>query len=150
MPFQMMALSCGRNFSRSVKTRVSHIYWRSAIHTMPLSMELLQCVLAKLSLQYRSLVYLKKQPQKHPSWCQNDTCQHPPGCDNCPAQGSVCKGCLKKGHWQAKCCSSKNSQSTALVDNQSKGMLGWHGRKGKKANLVGVHTVEPPCDEFPT
>ena len=33
------------------------------------------------------------------------------------------------------------------MDNQSKGMHGWHGRKGKKADLVGVHTEEPPCDE---
>ena len=27
----------------------------------------------------------QKQLQKHPTQCQNCTCQHPPGCDNCPA-----------------------------------------------------------------
>ena len=54
MPFQMVTLSYRRSFSRSVKTRVSHIYWRSAIHTMLLSLEPLQCMLAKLSMQYRS------------------------------------------------------------------------------------------------
>ena len=48
-----------------------------------------------------------KQPQKHPSKCWNCTCQHPPGCDNFPAQEYVCNYCLKKGHWQAKCHSSK-------------------------------------------
>ena len=25
-------------------------------------------------------------------------------------------------------------------------MPGWHQKKGKKADLMGVHTVEPPCD----
>ena len=53
------ALSCGRNFSRSVMTRVSHMYWRSAIHTVPFSLELPQCVLAKPSMQYRNPVNLK-------------------------------------------------------------------------------------------
>ena len=41
----------------------------------------------------------QKQPQKHPSQCQYCTLQHPPGHDNCPAQKSVCRGCLKKGQW---------------------------------------------------
>ena len=27
----------------------------------------------------------QKQPLKHPSQCQNCTCQHPSGCDSCPA-----------------------------------------------------------------
>ena len=67
---------------------------------------------------------------------------------NCAAQESACKGCLKKGHWQAKCHSSKNNQSTAPVDNQSKGMHGQHERKGKKADLIGVHPEELPCDEI--
>ena len=90
----------------------------------------------------------QKQPQKHPSQCQNCTCQHPPGCDNCPAWESVWRGCLKKEHWQAKCHSSKKNQSTTPVENQSKGMPGQHGRKEKKADLIGVHTEEPPCDEI--
>ena len=56
--------------------------------------------------------------------------------------------CLKKRHWQVKCHFSKKNQSTAPVDIQSKGMSGWHGKKGKKADLIGVHTKEPPCDEI--
>ena len=75
--------------------------------------------------------------------CQNCTHQHPPGHDNCPVQESVCKGCLKKGHWQARCHSSKENQSTA-----PKSTPGWHGKKGKKADLIGVHTEEPPSDEI--
>ena len=31
------------------------------------------------------------------------------------------------------------------MGNQSKGT---HGRKGKKADFIGVHTEEPPCDEI--
>ena len=27
-------------------------------------------------------------------------------------------------------------------------MPGLHGKKGKKADLIGVHTEEPPCDEI--
>ena len=90
----------------------------------------------------------QKQPQRHPSQCQNCTCQHPPGHDNCLARESVCKGCLKKGHWQGKCHSSKKNQSTAPVDSQPKGMSGQHGKKGKKADLIGVHTKEPLRDEI--
>ena len=55
-----------RSFSRSVETRVPHTYWRSAVHTMPLSPELLQCVLAKLSTQYRSPIDLKSNHRSIP------------------------------------------------------------------------------------
>ena len=61
---------------------------------------------------------------------------------------SVCKVCLKKGYWQAKCCSSKKNQSTAPLDSQSKFIAGQYGKKGKKAELIGVHTEEPSCDEI--
>ena len=64
----------------------------------------------------------QKQLQKYPSQCKNCTCQNPPGCDNCPIQESIWRGCLKKGHWQAKCHSSKKDQSIAPVDSQSKSM----------------------------
>ena len=90
----------------------------------------------------------QKQPHKHPSQCQNCTHQYPPGHDNCPAQESVCRGCLKKGYRQSKCHSSKKNQSTTPVDSQSKGMPSWHAKKGKKADIIGVHTEEPPCDEI--
>ena len=81
----------------------------------------------------------QKQLQKHPLHCQNCTHPHSPGHDNCPAQESVCKGCLKNGHWQAKCNSSKKNQSTAPVDSQSKGTPGQHGKKRKKADLMSPH-----------
>ena len=89
----------------------------------------------------------QKQPQKHPSQCYNCTCQHPLGCDNFPARKAICRG-SKKGHWQAKHCSSKKNQSTTPVDSQSKryAWLAW--KEGKKADLIGVHTEEPPCDEI--
>ena len=75
---------CRRSFSMSFVIRVSHTSWRSATHTMPLSLELLQCVLAKTINVVQKSDQPQKQPQKHPSQCQNCTCQHPPGCDNCP------------------------------------------------------------------
>ena len=40
------------------------------------------------------------------------------------------------------------NQSTAPVDSQSKGTPSWHGKKGKKADLIGVHTEEPLCNEI--
>ena len=66
MPFQMVTFSCRRNFSRSAVTRVSHIYWRSAVHTTPLSLELLQCVLVKSSMQYRSSIDLESNHRSIP------------------------------------------------------------------------------------
>ena len=80
----------------------------------------------------------------HPSQCWNCTCQDPPGCDYCPAQEFVCKGCLKKGHWH----SSKKNQSTAPLGSQSKGMPGQYGKKGKKVDPVEIPTDEPPWDEI--
>ena len=144
----MVTLSYGRSFSRSVKTRVSHTYWRSAIHTMPLSVELLQCVLAKPSMQYRSPINLKSNLRSIPHSAQNCTHQHPLGHDKCPAQESVYRGCLKKGHWQAKYHSSKKNQSTTALHSQSKGTPGWQAKEGKKADLIGVHTEESRCDEI--
>ena len=55
---------------------------------------------------------------------------------------------MKKGHCKVKCHSNKENQSTTPVDSQSKGMPGWHGKKGKKADIKGVHTGEPPCDKI--
>ena len=46
--------------------------------------------------------------------CPNCTPQHPPSRNNCPAHDSACKGCGKKGHWQAKCqsCNTTNPQAS--------------------------------------
>ena len=41
--------------------------------------------------------------------CPNCTCQHPPSRNNCPTHNSACKGCGKKGHWEAKCLSSNTT-----------------------------------------
>ena len=90
----------------------------------------------------------QKQPQKHSSQYQYWTHQHPPWHDICPAWESVWKGCLKKGYWQAKCHSSEKNQSTAPRYGQSKGMPGQYGKKGKKADLIGVYTDEPHVMRF--
>ena len=124
------------------------MYWRSAIHTMLLSLELQQCALAKPSIQYRSPTDPNSNHRSIPHSARIAHADTHLDMTVALLQVSVCKGGLKKGHWQAKCSSSKNSQSTALVDNQSKGTHGWHGRKGKNSDLVGVHTEEPRCDEF--
>ena len=44
--------------------------------------------------------------------CPNCTPQHLPSRNNCPAHDSACKGCGKKGHWQAKCqsCNTTSPQ----------------------------------------
>ena len=46
--------------------------------------------------------------------CPNCTCQYPSSRNNCPAQDSACKGCGKKGHWQAKCqsCDTTSLQAS--------------------------------------
>ena len=49
--------------------------------------------------------------------CPNCTCQHPPGRNNCLAHDSACKGCGKKGHWQAK-CQSCNTTSPQVPHHQ--------------------------------
>ena len=41
--------------------------------------------------------------------CPNCIHQHPPSRHNCPARDSACKGCGKKGHWWAKCHSSRTT-----------------------------------------
>ena len=89
-----------------------------------------------------------KATREASSQCQNCTWQHPPGCDNCPTQESIGRGCSKKGHWQAKCHSSKKNQSTAPLDGQAKGSLISMQRRGKKADLIEVHTEKPLCNEI--
>ena len=138
-------LSCRRNFSRSVVTRVSHIYWRSAIHTIPLSLELLQCVLPKPSMQYRSPVYLESSHRSIP---------HSTRITHASTHLDVTIALLKSP--SAKVVWRKDigrpsvipERTTNLLLNQLKGKHGQCGRKGKKADLVGVHTEEPPCDEI--
>ena len=92
----------------------------------------------------------KNRLQKSASQCPNCTHSHPPGCDNCPAWKAICKGCSKKGHWQAKCHSSGHAgQQPTKSDGAEKApCCQCHGR-GKKADTVQVNTEEaPPCNEL--
>ena len=50
--------------------------------------------------------------------CPNCTHQHPPSRNNCPAHDLACKGCGKKGHWQAK-CQSCNTTSPQMSHHQT-------------------------------
>ena len=122
-----------RSFSRSVDTKVLHTCWKSAKHTMLLSLELLQCVLAKPSMQYRSPTDLESNHRSIPYSARIAHISNPPGCDNCPAQESVCRGCSKKGHWQSKCHSSKKKINSLLqwTANQKVCLVGMQ-RRGRK------------------
>ena len=59
----------------------------------------------------------KNKPQKSTSWCPICTHSHLSGHDNCPAQSVICKGCSKKGHWHAKCCSSGTANQQLTKSN---------------------------------
>ena len=67
----MVTLSCIRNCSRLDAIRVFYIYWRSALHTMPLSLELLQCVLAKPSMLSRHAINLRSNHRSNPHSARN-------------------------------------------------------------------------------
>ena len=67
-------------------------------------------------------LYQGYQPQKYrlhklTSQCPICTCSHPPGHDSCPAWKAIYKGCSKKGHWQAKCCSSRTASQQPTKSN---------------------------------
>ena len=138
MPFQMVTLSYGRSFSRPAETRVSHTYWRSPVHTMPLSLELLQCVLAKPSMQYRSPINLESSHSSIPHSARIAHASIHLGM-TIDLQESLSAEVIQRkdiGKPSVILASSKKNQSTAPVDSQSKGMPGWHGKKGKKAYLL--------------
>ena len=72
--------------------------------------------------------------------CPNCTHQHPPSRNNCPACDSACKGCGKKGHWQAKCHSS-NTTSPQVSCHQP------HFKsceKGRESQAAKVKTEKRP------
>ena len=75
--------------------------------------------------------------------CPNYTCQHPPCRHNCPAQDSACKGCGKKGHWQAKCCSSSTTSLQASCCQP------WFksGEKGRDSQAAKAKTEKRPPHE---
>ena len=92
----------------------------------------------------------KNKPQKFTSQHPNCTCSHPPGHDNCPVWNVIFKGCSKKGHWHAKCCSSGTANQQPTTSNGAE-MVPHHQfpGKGKKADMVHVDTEEaPPCNEL--
>ena len=92
----------------------------------------------------------KKKPQKSASQCPNCICSHPPGHDNCPVWNAICKGCSKKGHCRAKCCSSGTAgQQLTKSNGAEKAPCHQCCGKGKKADMVQVNTEEAfPCDEL--
>ena len=63
-PSLMLTSICGRNFSRSIVRERYHIYWRLVICIMPLSLEQLQCVLAKPSTPSTKAVSPRKTSHK--------------------------------------------------------------------------------------
>ena len=63
----------------------------------------------------------KNKTQKSVSQWLSCTHSHPPGCDNCPAWNAICKGCSKKGHWNAQCHTTGTaSQQPAKSDGAEK------------------------------
>ena len=92
----------------------------------------------------------RNKPQKCTPQCTN--CTHPcfPGHDNYSPWNAICKGCSKKGHWHAKCCSSGTaSQQPTKSDGAEKAPHHWHHGKGKRAAIVQVSTEETlPCNEL--
>ena len=72
--------------------------------------------------------------------CPNCTHQHPPGRNNCPSHDSACKGCGKKGDWQAKCCSSN---TTSLQTTQCQPHFKNH-EKGRESQADKAKTEERP------
>ena len=92
----------------------------------------------------------KKKPQKCAPQCLNCTHSYFPGCDNCPVQNAIWKGCSKKGHWHAKCNGSgtASQQCTNANGAEKAPCCQCHG-KGKKADVVQVSIKEtPPCNEL--
>ena len=124
MPFQIVTLACGRNSSRLAMIRMFHIYWRSAICTMLLTLEPLQCVPAITSMQSRSAINLGSTNRSNPHSARIVHASTHLDITIALLETLCLQRLFQKGHWQAKCCSSKNRQYNVPVDNQSKGMCG--------------------------
>ena len=73
--------------------------------------------------------------------CPNCTCQHPSSRNNCPAHDSACKGCGKKGHWQAKCqsCNTTSPQASHLQSHFKN-----HGKGERNHKLPKKKTEKRP------
>ena len=127
------------------------MYWRSVVHTMPLSPEQLQCVLVKLSIpsakvisprrtSHKSLLHSAPTAPIHTLLAMTTTLHRMPSC----------KGCSKKGHWHAKCHSSGiASQQSTKSDGAEKAPPSLTLWKGEESYMVQVNAEEaPPCNEL--
>ena len=139
-------IELGKELSRSVKTRVSHTYWKSAIHTMPLSLELLQCVLAKPLMQYRSPINLKSNHRSIPHSARIAHASTHLGMTIAPPKSLSAEVVQRKDIGKPSVIPArKNNPLLQWTANQNVCLVSME-RRGKKADLMGVHTEEPPCD----
>ena len=72
--------------------------------------------------------------------CPNCTHQHTPSRHNCPAWDSACKGCGKKGHWWAKC---QSSRTTSLQASHHKPQFKSH-KKRRYSQAAKAKTEKRP------
>ena len=118
------------------------------IHIMPLSLELLQCVLAKLSMQYRSPIILKSNHRSIP---------HSPRIAHASTHLDVTIALLES--LSAKVAWRKDIDRPSVIParttnsllqwttNQKVHMVSMEGR-GRRLTLYESPTQEPLCDEI--
>ena len=134
MPFQMVTSNYIRNSSRLVMTRVSQstgdlpyilchwvwsccsVCWQS--HQCSTEVPLTSKVTTEASLTVPEL-YMPT----------------PPGCDNCPAWGSHCKGCLKEGHWKPSVIPARTAYPLLQWTTKQKVHLSSMEGRGKRLSL---------------
>ena len=148
MPFQMVTLSYGRNFSWSVETRVSHIYWRSAIHTMPLSLELLQCVLAKPSMFYRSVINLKSSHRSIPHRARNAHATTHLDVTTALLKSLPAKVVWRKDIGKPSVIPARKKQYTDPIGQPIKRYAWSAWKEGEEGWPHRSQTKEPPCNEI--
>ena len=112
---------------------------------MLLNQEQLQCVQVMWYMLYA--IPARHDPKQQTSYtsCPNCTHQHPPSRHNCLAQDAACKGCGKKGHWQAKCCITS---TTSLQASLHQPLFKSH-KKGRETQAAKSKTEKrPPCKDL--
>ena len=118
---------------------------------MPLSLEQLQCVLIKPSMPSAKVISLRKRSHKSLLHSVPTASVHTLLAMTTALYGNaICKGCSKKGHCRAKCCSSGTAgQQLTKSNGAEKAPCHQCCGKGKKADMVQVNTEEAfPCDEL--
>ena len=147
LPFQMMTLSYRRNFSRSVNTRMSHTYWRSAIHMTcwvwsccNVSWQNHQCSTEVPSTS-------KANTEASLTWPK----LHTPAL-TLVGQLPCLRVCLQRLFQERTLASQVSFQQEKPMHCSSGQPIKRYAcsawKKWKKADLIGVHTEEPPSDEI--